>query len=114
MILGSWTSVHCLFSSAGERPFRGLLDDIGIFAKALSSSEIEDIYNASYSDHVYVENATFLDNTTLTSGDLIELDNVTVENNAVLTLRSLQAVTGANVSLSSRAELRVINENGRE
>ncbi len=99
-------------TTEGDRPFPGILDDVRIYRKALSSQELLDIYNEACPNYILVEDETIASNMTLTSGNILELSNVTISEDVELTMRSLEVILGQGILLENNAVLRVIEDAG--
>lgn len=101
-------------TTVADRPIPGLIDDVRIFDKALSNEELADLYDEACVNFVSFENFAFSENTTLLSGDLIELKNITINEGVELILKSQSTRLLESIELKINSQLRLIKENGCE
>ena len=91
--------------------FDGEIDDIKLFGRALSGTEIEDFFNQSCPDYFYLDGITAVDRT-FSAKNLIEVENATINAGVMLGLQAPDVTLHPNVEnlFSSQIDITVIND----
>ncbi len=96
-------------TSAGDRPFSGFLDEVKIYDRALSDTEILDLYNDQCPKYLLIKDLTLTQDRSFKAKNLIELQNVIVPPSYNLDLRSQSIIVGTDTFLDGPSMLEIDN-----
>ena len=96
----------------GDDFFKGKIDDIYIYSRSLTCSEIDSLYDQHCITDLLVQDQVFTTDTIFYARHQIELDNVSVNPPFELTLKTPEILVSNYCEVKKGAKMTVVNKDG--